>query len=112
MEDIGMKAGRPLLLRARLEHSTLTAPSRGFVRLVTSFRRTGLTGAAAVTAVTAVTCLAAGSPASGSGQRDAGTPHPRVPPAPALPGAQPISGNDRVYTADQDSNTVTVINPK
>jgi YVTN family beta-propeller protein len=32
--------------------------------------------------------------------------------APALPGAPPISANDRVYTADQDSNTVTVINPK
>lgn len=31
--------------------------------------------------------------------------------APALPGAQPISGRDRVYTADQSSNTVTVINP-
>ena len=32
--------------------------------------------------------------------------------APALPGAAPISANDRVYTADQDSNTVTVINPQ
>src|SRR5215472_13252741 len=32
--------------------------------------------------------------------------------APSLPGAQPISANDRVYTADQDSNTVTVISPK
>lgn len=32
--------------------------------------------------------------------------------APALPGAQQISVNDRIYTADQDSNTVTVINPK
>jgi YVTN family beta-propeller protein len=32
--------------------------------------------------------------------------------APALPGAQPISPDDRVYTADQDSNTVTVIDPK
>jgi YVTN family beta-propeller protein len=31
--------------------------------------------------------------------------------APALPGAQPISPADRVYTADQVSNTVTVINP-
>ncbi len=31
--------------------------------------------------------------------------------APALPGAQPISGRDRVYTADQTSNTITVINP-
>jgi YVTN family beta-propeller protein len=30
---------------------------------------------------------------------------------PALPGAQAISRNDRVYTADQDSNTVSVINP-
>jgi len=30
---------------------------------------------------------------------------------PALPGAQPISPTDRVYTADQTSNTVTVINP-
>lgn len=31
--------------------------------------------------------------------------------APALPGAQPISPRDRVYTADQSSNTVTVIDP-
>jgi YVTN family beta-propeller protein len=31
--------------------------------------------------------------------------------APALPGAQPISSRDRVYTSDQVSNTVTVINP-
>ena len=31
--------------------------------------------------------------------------------APALPGAQPISGTDRVYTADQVSNTVSVIDP-
>ena len=39
-------------------------------------------------------------------------PDERVTQAPALPGAQPISANDRVYTADQDSNTVSVINPK
>jgi YVTN family beta-propeller protein len=32
--------------------------------------------------------------------------------APALPGAQPISSRDRVYTADQASNTVSVIDPK
>ncbi|SDY91003.1 40-residue YVTN family beta-propeller repeat-containing protein [Modestobacter sp. DSM 44400] len=31
--------------------------------------------------------------------------------APALPGAQPISSDDRIYTADQSSNTMTVINP-
>jgi YVTN family beta-propeller protein len=32
--------------------------------------------------------------------------------APAWHRAPPISANDRVYTADQDSNTVTVVNPK
>jgi YVTN family beta-propeller protein len=39
---------------------------------------------------------------------------PPAPPvqAPALPGAQAISDNDRVYTADQVSNTVSVIDPK
>lgn len=31
--------------------------------------------------------------------------------APALPGTQAISNADRVYTADQTSNTVTIINP-
>jgi YVTN family beta-propeller protein len=74
--------------------------------------RFGRTAAATVAAVAAVTFLAAGSAASGSGPRDSGAPHPRVTEPPALPGAQPISGNDRVYTADQDSNTVTVIDPK
>jgi YVTN family beta-propeller protein len=76
------------------------------------FRHPGRTSAAAVAVVTAVACLAAGSPAYGSRSQVAGNPRPRVTQAPALPGAQPISGNDRVYTADQDSNTVTVINPK
>jgi YVTN family beta-propeller protein len=76
------------------------------------FRRLGLRGATAVAAVAVVACLTAGSPASGSGPLAAGTPHARVTEPPALPGAQPISGNDRVYTADQDSNTVTVIDPK
>jgi YVTN family beta-propeller protein len=82
------------------------------MRVHASFRRLSWRGAATVTAVTALTCLAAGSPASGSQTRHAGAPHPRLIQAPALPGAQPISGNDRVYTADQDSNTVTVIDPK
>jgi YVTN family beta-propeller protein len=77
-----------------------------------SFRRLARRAAAVVTAVTAVTFLAAGSSASGAGLRDAAAPHPKVTEPPALPGAQPISGNDRVYTADQDSNTVTVIDPK
>jgi YVTN family beta-propeller protein len=77
-----------------------------------SFRRRGRTRPAAVIAVAATACLAAGSPASGPGPRAPGAPHPGLTEPPALPGAQPISGNDRVYTADQDSNTVTVIDPK
>lgn len=36
---------------------------------------------------------------------------PRIVQAPALAGAQPISSRDRVYTADQSSNTVSVIDP-
>src|ERR1700758_3695164 len=82
------------------------------MRVVGSFRRLRSRGAAAATAVAAVAFLAGAPPPSGSGPLGAGTPPPRVTPAPALPGAQPISGNDRVYTADQDSNTVTVIDPK
>lgn len=46
-----------------------------------------------------------GSTGSGSGGSGG------VQQAPALPGAQPISDDDRVYSADQSSNTVTVINP-
>ena len=82
------------------------------MRVVRSRRWPSWRGAAAVTAVAAVTFLAAGSSASVAAPRDAGSPHPTVTEPPALPGAQPISGNDRVYTADQDSNTVTVIDPK
>jgi YVTN family beta-propeller protein len=111
-----MKADRRrLLLRTRFvtrEGSTLTAPGKGFVcAWLGALPRRGWTGAA-VAAVTAAACLAAGSPAYGSRSPVAGTPRARVTQAPALPGAQPISANDRVYTADQDSNTVTVIDPK
>src|SRR6201994_316893 len=65
----------------------------------------------------AVALLAAGAVtipvalASGA-SRPRGLSRPHVVQAPALPGAQPISSRDRVYTADQVSNTVTVINPK
>src|SRR5260370_160973 len=108
-----IKVDRRLLLWAGLlsrEGSTLTGSCKGFAcAWLGAFRRRGWTGAVAVTAVTAVTCLAAGLPASASGPA---TPRPRVTEPPALPGAQPISGNDRVYTADQDSNTVTVIDPR
>jgi len=48
-------------------------------------------------------------PVSGSPSRAAGP--AAVVQAPALPGAQPISSHDRVYTADQTSNTVSVIDP-
>ncbi|MGW6376322.1 beta-propeller fold lactonase family protein [Rhodococcus sp. NPDC055112] len=46
-----------------------------------------------------------------SGSPTPGTSTAQVEQAPALPGAQPISPSDRVYTADQTSNTVSVINP-
>lgn len=36
---------------------------------------------------------------------------PGITQAPALPGGQPISSRDRVYAADQTSNTVSVIDP-
>jgi len=39
------------------------------------------------------------------------SPIPRLVQAPAVRGGAPISARDRVYTADQSSNTVTVINP-
>lgn len=63
-------------------------------------------------AVTIALCLTVAQPASGSPPQPTPTGPATVTQPPALPGAQPISANDRVYTADQDSNTVTVINPK
>jgi YVTN family beta-propeller protein len=65
-----------------------------------------------VALVTSAVGLTAAMPASGLHAQAGPTPQPAVTQAPALPGAQPISANDRVYTADQDSNTVSVINPK
>ena len=58
----------------------------------------------------AVTALVAGATTSAIvGPAVAASPSPIQ--APALAGAQPISSQDRVYTADQTSNTVTVIDP-
>jgi YVTN family beta-propeller protein len=65
--------------------------------------------AAAIT--TTAFCLTAALSGCGSQSPVASSPMPAVKQAP-LHGAPPISANDRVYTADQDSNTVTVINPK
>jgi YVTN family beta-propeller protein len=65
-----------------------------------------------VAAVMIAVCLTVAQPASGLRSQATPTGPPTVTPAPALPGAQAISVNDRVYTADQDSNTVSVINPK
>jgi YVTN family beta-propeller protein len=111
-----LKTAKRLLLWVRLHLRagfTLTASWPGFGRARSgAFRRLRWDGAVAVAVVAVVACLAGGLPASASGPRRGGTPQARVTPAPALPGAQPISGNDRVYTADQDSNTVTVIDPK
>ncbi len=71
-------------------------------------RRVTRWSAVAVAAVVASVTAGVGSvPASFAQARPA-----PVQQAPALFGAQPISGSDRVYTADQTSNTVTVIDPK
>jgi YVTN family beta-propeller protein len=67
-------------------------------------RRSFLHGMAA----TGLAATVAGNRSSSAG----GKQHSHPVQAPALPGAQPISDNDRVYTADQDSNTVSVISPK
>ncbi|MDT5027016.1 MAG: hypothetical protein QOE61_3442, partial [Micromonosporaceae bacterium] len=73
-------------------------------------RRPIVSTANVAAAVTIAVCLTVALP--GCGSQDAPAGPPAVKQAPALPGAQPISANDRVYTADQDSNTVTVIDPK
>lgn len=69
----------------------------------TSLRATG--------ALVALVAAGAAAVADGSDRRAPGR-GARIVQAPALPGAQPISSRDRVYTADQSSNTVTVIDPK
>jgi YVTN family beta-propeller protein len=82
-------------------------------------RRSFLQGIAA-TGLAATVAADRSSPAGGKQEALAGEPHEteafsrhsHLVQAPALPGAQPISDNDRVYTADQDSNTVSVISPK
>lgn len=72
------------------------------------FSRPFLLTAAALgaAAVTGVATLAVTATASQAATR------PRVVQAPAVSGGAPISSRDRVYTADQTSNTVSVINPK
>lgn len=59
----------------------------------------------------AVTAVVAGATTSAidAGPAVAATSSPIQ--APALAGAQPISSQDRIYTEDQTSNTVTVIDP-
>jgi len=71
-----------------------------------------LLGIASTLAVSAAV-RAAGLPASASPAPPAtqSPPQSSVVQAPALPGAQSISSHDRVYTADQTSNTVSVIDP-
>lgn len=84
--------------------------------------RQGLLAVVAVTVIgasgaTAVLSTAGASPGTVTAVGDPTTAASQSPirgpvQAPALPGAPPISSTDRVYTADQTSNTVTVIDPK
>jgi len=83
-----------------------------------SSRREFLVTVAAGTAVAAFAVSPASSlarveprPGVSRGRSDQATSAGGVVQAPALPGAPAISPTDRVYTADQTSNTVTVINP-
>lgn len=68
-----------------------------------------LTRVAAAAATITVGLIAL--PALMSPSQATATLQPAVEQAPALLGAQSISANDRVYTADQTSNTVSVIDP-
>ncbi|MEJ7765435.1 MAG: beta-propeller fold lactonase family protein [Acidimicrobiales bacterium] len=86
------------------------------------YRRLAAATAAVVLLTSAGVSLAAAHDGPNPGPSSAGptpqgartppsSPHKGIRQAPALPGAQPISPDDRVYTADQSSNTVSVINP-
>lgn len=73
--------------------------------------RVGLPGIGIAVAVGAAAIGALGPSGGGRAADAAGREGARVVQAPALPGARPISSRDRVYTADQSSNTVSVIDP-
>jgi YVTN family beta-propeller protein len=66
-----------------------------------------VTVAAGALAAGGASCVSTGSPEIRDTSPLSGAP----PQAPALPGAAPTSSKDRVYTADQTSNTVSVIDP-
>ncbi len=89
---------------------------------VSRYRRLAAASAAVVLLTSGGVSLAAAHDGPNPGPSAAGptpqgartppsSPHKGIRQAPALPGAQPISPDDRVYTADQTSNTVSVINP-
>ncbi len=77
-------------------------------------QRSNRSRSATVTALALVAGLVAFLPGCGSPTHPGASSQPPATgptQAPALSGAQPISPNDRVYSADQSSNTVTVIDP-
>ncbi|MFD7046153.1 YncE family protein, partial [Rhodococcus jostii] len=74
-------------------------------------RRVGIAVIAVAALVLLSACGGDGVQGARSGGPTSGASTAQLEQAPALPGAQPISPSDRVYTADQTSNTVSVINP-
>lgn len=82
------------------------------MRWTERFHRPTLSRTVAAAAAVVAVGLTGALPTGASWSRPDPPPRPTVRQAPALPGAQAISPNDRVYTADQDSNTVSVIDPK
>lgn len=76
-----------------------------------SLLRAGLGATTAIVAVAGAEVPALASSSQNTMRNTSIMSGPHVVQAPALPGAQPISSYDRIYTADQTSNTITVINP-
>jgi len=95
------RAGRSALGRRQLLQASGSLTAAGAVALWLPERAAAAGTADATKAVSSVASAA----------QDAVQPQSTLIQAPALPGAPPISSRDRVYTTDQTSNTVTVIDP-
>lgn len=100
------------LMRKLLQRRVIALPP--LVKTITEVRRRGKRsyGVASVACLLIISFTGCGgSEAAGQESTTSEKEGASIQQAPALPGAQAISSSDRVYTADQSSNTVTVIDP-